>query len=140
MVDGEPREAAHLGERRSLDDGLHLARVNRVAGRRPPRGDGQGSRAPGAQTRTWSSWRRAAGGGRSRAPPRRRAGAVPSSGSVGGARTGGLWALAAVVAAIQHLGQGRLERLELLLEQQDLLFLCREPVSGRGGPGGIRGG
>ena len=30
-------------------------------------------------TRTWSSWRRAAGGGRSRVPPRRRAGSVPAS-------------------------------------------------------------
>ena len=55
------------------------------------------------------------------------AGACGGAG-VGGARTGGLWAAAAAVTAIQHpgLGQGRLESLKLLLEQQDLLVLCRE--------------
>ena len=51
---------------------------------------------------------------------------------MGGAGTGGVKAPAAAVAAVagvQHLGQGRLHRLELLLEQQDLPVLCRERAS-----------
>ena len=39
------------------------------------------SRAPAAQTRSWSSWHRAADNGKSRAPPRRRADSTPASAS-----------------------------------------------------------